>query len=182
MKKYFFLIIVVLCAFPLFSRDYFFMLTSEEDISGETIERRTLPVLDKNMDDPGNERATLKFYEYKKGNDVSPYFIISYSGEEWRFYDTLLLNVDGTVFTLEKTFDDNDVYSWGWVSEEAYFEISTEILASLKEAKTIKVQMRGDKYRHSVVTLPDEAVMAVRLFASRDFDQLSTNVPDVYLP
>jgi len=172
MKRLFIAFITLLMITPIYAREFSYSLSSEEDISGATVERRTMYIIDEMQKDPGNESSNLVFYEYKEGDDISTFFYIRYYDKEWRFYNGLLINIDGKVFTLNKTFDDNNVRSGGYVSEYCYIELSNDVLTALKKAKDIKVQLIASKYKHSVVTLPKEAINAINLFASRDFDKL----------
>ena len=69
MKNYILLFIIISLTSPLlYARDFFFTLKTEEDISEEIIERRTLPVIDELLNDPGNEGANLVLYEYNNNN------------------------------------------------------------------------------------------------------------------
>ena len=164
MKKFIFVVLAVLISTNLlFSQDYSIETKTEEKIDGSFTTTRTinlvkesgitpLPWLDIQISDRINSVENVSELQ----------FWFNYVGNSWRFYDKVVFNIDGTVFTF--TFRSTRQTMGGSMVAEICFteNLNNEFRNALKNATSIRYQTSGLRVVDDIAAFSTEAIEAIK--------------------
>ena len=142
-----------------YSQDYSIETSERENIDGTTTITRCIRLFAPRTSTSGGT-TSLTIYNTVTGSRVENYFFHGYAGNNWRFYEGVVFNVDGELFTIP-TRNTRDT-TRGSVSEICLIPISTEFATAIKNATSIRYQMAATRFSDSINTLPEGAVEAIK--------------------
>jgi len=128
-----------------------------EDIGGKYIRKELLIYKKIRLD--GSESITISAKDIR-GELKEHSLILRMSYTNWRFPNSLGLNIDGNLLHLTPTGNARNVTSPAFVEEAYIFILSKDVLAALANASVIKLQV----YKDEVITIDYEGIAAIRNF------------------
>ena len=128
-----------------------------EDIHGTIEENRLL--IYKKIGMSYNDVLTLD--RVIQGNMTIYKLTVQYLGQDWRYMDTIILNIDGKIVTLKDKNPSHDINTGSnvTVTEIVSCTLDQSLIDALKSASSIKIQYYSDP-----IAIPQEGVTAITAF------------------